>query len=163
MSSREPNDRSADRQDIERIRTAFFRKTRPLVVVLYAIFALMAAALGAAAFSTAWTPAIVGALGGFALGLGAFTAEGRAAISARTKRLFLLPAVVGGLFVGGVLLSGLSGAWEAATLGAAAGFLAAMIVGVASIRRRLARDDDLLLRQRKLGYDPGRPGRWLRW
>ena len=47
-------------------------------------------------------------------------------------------------------------------IGALGGFFVGAIVGIARIRRMLATDDELLLRQRRLGFDPEHAASWIR-
>jgi hypothetical protein len=162
MNAREPNDRPPDREDLRQMREAFVRKTRFGAGFLYAFFALIAVALGASAFSADAAPALAGALVGLALGTAARILNTRVSITARTTRALIIPVAVGGFFFVRFGIGDLSGGWEAALDGAVAGVAIAAIAGVAYVRRRLARDDELFLRQQRLGFDPERPWRWLR-
>jgi membrane associated rhomboid family serine protease len=156
------SDQPVHADEVEQMRAVYFRKTRLTAGVVYVVFALMAVGVGAAAYSTARMPAIIGGLVGFALGVPVFILEGRIPISAQAKRGLLVPVAVLGAVGASFLFDALSGGAEAAVSGATAGFLAAMIVGLAYFRRRLARDDAMLLRQKRLGFDPEHPWRWLR-
>jgi hypothetical protein len=162
MNAREPNDQPADREELQRMREAFFGKTRLGAGVLYAFFALIAVALGASAFSAEPGPAVAGALVGIALGAAAHIVNMRVPITARTTRALIIAVAVGGFFFVRFAIGDLSGGREAALDGAFAGAATAAIAGVAYVRRRLARDDELFLRQQGLGFDPERPWRWLR-
>lgn len=144
------------------MRAAFFERTRTTAFVLYA--ALGAAAVAAAAY------ALVGdflrAAGGLAAGLVAaivlFVASPLFRVSARAGRLLIGVAGVAGL-IAADLLGGVSSVLGAATLwGVFGGFMAGSIIGIARIRKRLEWDDELLLRQKQLGFDPEEPYAWLR-
>jgi hypothetical protein len=150
---------TAGREDVEQIRTGFFRRTRPVVGVFYVVLALAAAALGASALSTDWEPAVAGILGGFALGLPLYLLSPRLPASPRTAL-----SVIAGVAVAFAVFSPsvFGGLPDAAVTGGISGLLAATIVGIVNIRRRLARDDELLLRQKRLGWDPEHPWRWSR-
>jgi hypothetical protein len=151
----------SDATEIESMRAAFFRRTRATTVVLYG--ALAAAAVGAAiyAVSTDLMRAVAGIAVGLVAVLALFGASPMVRVSARAARGLVLGVGVAGVIVanvaGGVETRvGASGLW-----GGFAGLMLGAIIGVARIRRRLAWDDELLLRQKQLGFDPERPYDWL--
>jgi hypothetical protein len=152
----------ADDAQIEEMRAAFFERTRRSVFVLYA--ALGAAAVAAVAYALGSDA--LEAAGGLAVGLVAaivlFAASPLFKVPARAARLLIgVVAVTAGITA--ELLGGVSLALGAATLwGAFAGFMAGTIIGIARIRKRLEWDDELLLQQKQLGFDPEQPYEWLR-
>jgi membrane associated rhomboid family serine protease len=156
------NEGTAARDDVERMRAAFFQRTRRHVAILYVVLALMAIGAGAYAFATAWEPAVVGVAVGFVAGVVAFLLSPKFPTSANAARKLVVAAPIAGLVAGTLFFDSLSQGWQAGVVGFFAGYLAAAIVGMASIRRRLAHDDELLLRQKSLGFDPEKPWGWLR-
>jgi hypothetical protein len=161
MRSGETSDQVPDRQEIERMRRVFFRKTRPYSLLIYGVFAVMAGLLAAVALSESLVPAIVGLLLGIAIAVPTYILSVRTSVSARSTRGLVVVAAVGGTVLS-ALLSDLPSTLDTIWSGAAAGFLGAMIVAIVMIRRRLAHDDRLFLRRYQLGFDPRHPWRWLR-
>jgi hypothetical protein len=153
---------TAESDDVERMRAAFFRRTRRLVAVFYVVIAFMAIGVGAYAFATAWGPAVAGVATGFVAGVAAFLLSPKIPTSADAARKLVVAGPVAGVVAGILFFDSLSQGWQAGVAGFFAGYLAATIVGMASIRRRLAHDDELLLRQKRLGFDPEKPWGWLR-
>jgi hypothetical protein len=161
MRSDETSDQVPDRQEIERMRQVFFRKTRPYSILICGVFAVMAGLLAAVALSESLVPATVGLLLGSAIAVPAYVLSVRTPVSARSTRSLLLGVVLGTTGLS-AMLSDLPSTLDTMLSGAAAGFLGAMIVAIVMIRRRLAHDDRLFLRQYQLGFDPRHPWRWLR-
>jgi hypothetical protein len=153
---------TAESADVERMRAAFFQRTRRLVAVFYVVIAFMAIGAGAYAFATAWAPAVVGVAIGFVTGVVAFLLSPKIPTSADAARKLVVAAPIAGIVAGILFFDSLSHGWQAGVVGFFAGYLAASIVGIASMRRRLAHDDELLLRQKRLGFDPEKPWGWLR-
>ena len=137
----------------------FFRRTRRVTGLLYAFLGIASAGLLAGGIATEATPAILAFISATVLAVGLFVLSARIPTSAKTARalLWLAPAV--GVIAASQLDLDLS---TPVTLGGMAGFFTGMGVGMAMIRRRLAHDDELLLRQQRLGFDPERPWAWLR-
>jgi hypothetical protein len=150
---------SRNTPDLDRTRTEFFRRTRRVTGFLYVFLGIASTGLLAGGIAVAATPAVLAFIAATVFAVALFALSARIPTSARTARALLwsLPAV--GVIAGSQLDINLS---SAVTLGGMAGFLSGMGIGVATIRRRLAHDDDLLLRQQRLGFDPERPWAWLR-
>jgi hypothetical protein len=149
----------SDAKRVEEMRAEFFRRTRILVVVLYGMLAAAAVGAGVYAVSIDLARAAVAITVGLVIVLALF--RPLFPISARLARVLVVVGAVGGMVVAGVLSDlgsqiGSPGLW-----GGFAGFAFGMILGIAWIRRRLARDDSLLLRQKRLGFDPERPYAWI--
>ena len=138
------------------MRATFFRKTRIPALVLYAALAALGIINGANAWRDSPKAAVSAIAVGFGLALVLFPLIQRLPISARTARVLIPAGAVLGVVAGTQM--GTS-AWSSGVL---SGLLFGIIVGVARNRRHLARDDDLLLRQRALGFDPERPFGWWR-
>lgn len=153
-----------ERADVEQMRTAFFTRTRKLVVGLYATTAVIALAVGAAGLAVSPGRAVVGMIVGLVVSVVLFVVSPRIPTTARTARGLIVVGPVAGVLVSMLFLDldELSTASQAALAGALAGSLVGMIVGIVLLRRRLARDDQLLLRQKRLGFDPEHPWSWLR-
>ncbi len=144
------------------MRAAFFQRTRRMVVVLYSGLALAAVGMAAVAFAQDVPRAAAGVGAGFILAVALFALSPAIPVSAKVARLLVpISAVAGVLAVTLVDLDTLTNDSQTLLVGGVAGFLAGTIVGLAAIRRRLARDDELLLRQRRLGFDPEQPWAWL--
>lgn len=152
----------ADPSQVEEMRREFFRRTRTLVAVFYA--ALAAAAIAATVFAASRDAvrATVALIAGIVAALALFGVSPRFRISARATRWFIVIAAIGGAVTANLMDGVESRVGASAVWGAFAGFCFGTIVGIARIRRRLARDDELLLRQKQLGFDPERPFDWLR-
>lgn len=150
-----------DVADVERMRAEFFRRTRRLVIVMYVAGAVAGIALAAVALVSDSAGGGLGLVAGFALALILFAVSPLIPTSARAARalVFVAPAV--GVVAADALGLGELGS-DAFFLGGFGGFLLGMVVGIAAIRRRLAHDDALLLRQKRLGFDPENPSGWLR-
>jgi FtsH-binding integral membrane protein len=145
-------------EEIDRIRTTFFRKTRWISVFLFATFALVAVVAAVAAVRIDARPAVV-SMAVALLVTGALSVAGtRLRIGPRAARML----VVAGPVAGVLLLPLLMPADGAAFWGVIAGAMVGAGGTVAYARWRLAHDDDLILRQRELGFDPERPWGWLR-
>lgn len=148
-------------EDVERIRREFFRRTRRPTILLYVGSVIAAAILLGVAVTQDAGGALL-ALGlGFAVSVVLFVLSPLLPTSARTARALVWLGPVAGVAAAQAFDLGELGS-GAFVLGAFGGFLAGMVVGVAAIRRRLAHDDELLLRQKRLGFDPERPYGWLR-
>ena len=150
-------------EEIARLRETFFANTRKPTIAFYVVFAVAAVGAAAWAVSLAAVPALAGILVGFAAMGVLFVLSPRMPVSARAARAMLVPVIAAGA-VGAqfIDLDVLSEGWAAGVLGGLGGGLAGTVAGTALIRRRLAHDDELLLRQQRLGFDPERPWSWLR-
>ncbi|MDX6487366.1 MAG: hypothetical protein QOF43_2519, partial [Gaiellaceae bacterium] len=141
-------------------RKAFFERTRKATGLLYAGLAALAG--GCAAFAILGEP-LRGALGvgvGLVAGIVLFALSPAVPTTARAARLLLSTVAPVGVVLASVLLpSPFSSRFVAGVYG---GFMMGCVAGIAWIRRRLARDDELLLRQARRGFDPERPWRWMR-
>lgn len=147
--------------DVERMRAEFFRRTRKLVLALYLGSALVAAALVAVALADDAVDGALGFLAAFALAVLLFWVSPMIPTSAKAARALLVVAPLSGIVAAQMFDLG-DLASDAAILGACGGGAAGMAVGIAAIRRRLAHDDELFLRQKRLGFDPEKPSGWLR-
>jgi membrane associated rhomboid family serine protease len=147
--------------DVEHMREAFFRKTRRPVAALYVVCGIAAAALAAYTLGDDPATAALGLVVGFVVAVLLFAVSPLLPVSARGARWLVFGAPVVGIVAAQALDVGALGS-ETFFLAAFDGFLAGMVVGIAAIRRRLATDDDLLLRQKRLGFDPEDPGSFLR-
>jgi hypothetical protein len=83
-------------------------------------------------------------------------------VTARIARHLLWIGPIAGVLFANFVDVDLGDRGIAIFLGALGGFFVGAIVGFARIRRRLATDDELLLRQRSLGFDPEHPAGWIR-
>lgn len=132
-------------------------------MVFYAVLAAAAAAAVVWALSISAAPAVAGILVGLAVMAVLFLVSVRRPMPARVTRILIVPAALVGVVAANVIdLDDLSDDWAAGVIGGFGGGLAGAVVGVVLIRRRLAHDDELLLRQQRLGFDPERPWSWLR-
>jgi hypothetical protein len=148
--------------DLAQMRAAFFRRTQRMTVILYSGLALAAVVLAVLAFERDVPRAATGVGAGFVVAAVLFALSPAIPVSAKAARLVVpLSAVVGVLVATFVDLDSLTSDSQTLLAGGFAGFLAGTIVGIAAIRRRLASDDDLMLRQRRLGFDPEQPWAWL--
>ena len=150
-----------DVSELERMRAEFFRKTRTPVLVLYVAFTLGGAALAAGALASGRGGGMLGLAVGFVLAVALFAVSPLLPTSARAARVLVFGAPVVGVVVANALDLGELGS-ESFFLGGFGGFLVGAAVGIAAIRRRLAHDDELLLRQKRLGFDPENPTSFLR-
>ena len=130
--------------------------------MFYAAIALGAVAAFAAAAGESPRTATIAAVAAAAVVGVLFAVSPMLATTAKTARKLLVATGIAAGIGGSVGVRALSDLSTAGMLGAIAGTLAATIVGVAWIRRRLARDDALFARQMRLGFDPERPSAWLR-
>ena len=153
---------AADHTRVAEMRAAFFQRTRKPTLVFYV--ALAASAVAAAAFALARDSAW--AAGGIAVGLlaaiGLFAASPLFSVSPRAARAVGSASAVAGVLAATLLDATGSVLATAPLWGAFSGFMAGTIVGIARIRKRLAWDDELLLRQKRLGFDPQDPYGWMR-
>ena len=136
-----------DRAEAAQLRAAFFARTRKTVAFLYAVATVLGLAAGVAAlaidaFAGLVAFAVVGVVLIAAFGLGRRLAIPRAAL----PWLSLVGAAAGVAIARSVDLP------AAVVLGGLAGVLLGMVVGIWLVRRRLAVDDALIVRQRRLGY-----------
>jgi hypothetical protein len=149
-------------RDVAQMRAAFFRRTRRMTVFLYSGLALAALGVAVLAFVHDVPRAAAGIGAGFVGAVALFALSPLVPVSAKAARLLVPASVLGGVLIATLVdLDALRSDSQTLLTGAFAGFLAGTIVGIAAIRRRLARDDDLILRQRRLGFDPERPWAWL--
>jgi hypothetical protein len=147
--------------DVEQMRAAFFRRTRRMVLVLYVGFAVGACILAAYTLSADAATAGFGLAAGFVVAVLLFAVSPLIPVRARGARWLVLGAPVAGVVAASALDVGDVGS-EVFFLAAFGGFCAGMVFGIAAIRRRLATDDALLLRQKGLGFDPEDPTSFLR-
>lgn len=147
----------ADEAQIDEMRAAFFERTRKTTFALYAALGVVAVAAAASALAGDALRAAEGLAVGLVAAIVLFAAGPLLRVSARTARLLVGVGAVAGV-VAANLPGGVSSGFGTATLwGAFAGFLVGMIIGIVRIRRRLAWDDELLLRQKQLGFGPADP------
>jgi MFS family permease len=153
---------AADDPQIADIRAAFFERTRKTVLILYVALAVAAVCAAAVGLTSDALRAAAGLAAGFLVALILFAASSLFRVSARAARVLIGAGAVAGI-VAAQIGGGIGAALGAATLeGAFAGFMAGTVLGIVRIRRRLAWDDELLLRQKQLGFDPEHPYGWLR-
>ena len=145
-----------DAADLARMREVFFRRTRTITIVLYAVFT--AAGVGFIAWGLAAdaTTALLSWVAAAGVALGALVLGGRVPMSPRWSRWLVgLGALIGIVAVNVIDID----AGEAVVLGALGGFSLGFVAGTAYTRRRLGHDDALFLRQIQLGWDPEDPPR----
>ena len=120
-------------------------------------------AVVAAAYAVASDPShgVVGFVLGLLASVALFAVGAMIPTTARTARSLVYVAAGAGVVAAQVLDLAVLGS-EALLAGGFGGFMAGAIIGIAAIRRRLAHDDGLLLRQKRLGFDPENPSGWLR-
>ncbi len=145
--------------DLDRTRTEFFRRTRQVTGLLYTFLGIASAGLLAAGIAAGATLALIAYIAATMFAVALFVLSARIPTSAKTARALLWFAPAVGVVAVAQLDLDLS---TPVTLGGMAGFCAGTGIGIAMLRRRLARDDDLLRRQQRLGFDPERPWAWLR-
>lgn len=148
-------------QEIQRQRDEFFRRTRKTTVGLYVVLGLGAFGAGAYAVANDIGRGALGIVAGILLTLILLLVGELAPMSARTTRitiLALLPVSAVAVLLWGDSIDLVS----PFVSGACAGLMAGTVLGVAAIRRRLSSDDDLFVRQKRLGFDPERPYAWIR-
>lgn len=139
----------ADALDVEHVREAFFRRTRRSTAILYAALGLAAAGAAGEALVAGPLNAVLGVALGVAVMALLLGASPFLRVSARTARA--LPVAVGvASGVGGLFLADLR--ITPFLTGAFAGLMAGWALAIAAIRRRLAHDDELILRQVRLGF-----------
>jgi MFS family permease len=154
--------RGTDDPQIAEIRAAFFERTRKTLTVLYVALAVAAVCAAAVSLTSNALRAAAGLAAGFLMAVVLFAASSLFKVSARAARLLTGAAAVAGV-IAAEIGGGIGAVFGAAMLwGAFAGFMAGTVLGIARIRRRLAWDDELLLRQKQLGFDPEHPYGWLR-
>jgi hypothetical protein len=149
----------AEGADVDRVRAAFFRRTRKTTAVLYTCFAFAAVAAGIYAVVDDVGRGAAATAVGLTVMVGLFALSPRLAASARIGRILVFVVVPLAVVAGNLVLDRIDPAFVA---GALAGLLAGAALGIAYIRRRLAVDDELFRRQIALGFDPDRPLGWLR-
>jgi hypothetical protein len=149
--------------EVDRMRASFFDKTGRVIFILYGGLALGAAGAAAIAFVLDVRRAVVGLAIGFVVMVVLLDLSTRVSPSSRWAKVLMAVSVAFGLLFPFASLNGHAPpGLQALALGAGAGGLAGAIVGIAAIRHRLARDDELLMRQQRLGFDPEHPWAWLR-
>lgn len=150
----------ADRAEAARLRQEFFRRTRLLVIIFYA--GMLAAGVAGVIYAASRSPlvAAVGVIAGFALALVLFRLGVRKPVPARSARVWLGIGPALGAATGVALANDVSVHVAGFALGG--GFFLGAVVGIVDVRRQLVWDDELLLRQKRLGYDPERPFSWMK-
>jgi hypothetical protein len=143
------------RDELVRVRHAFFERTRWLACFLYGGFAVGAIGAAVPAFARDAGSAAIGV----AIGVGAgailwATSPLLRPVSPRVTRLLSFVAVPLAVVLANHFLP-----VGPLVLGVIAGFLGASVWGLAWNRRRLAYDDELLARSIRRGWDPAHPYR----
>jgi len=153
---------TTDHSDIAPLRDTFFRRTRRLTAILYVALGLAAVGFAFVAVVRDPSSGSVGIACGFIASLLLSAVSPMLKTTPRIARLltYAVPVLAVAAFwiekSLGVELD------SPALLGAAAGLFAGTLVGMAWMRHRLATDDELLLRQVELGFDPENPWAWFR-
>jgi hypothetical protein len=146
-----------DGDEAERVRVAFFRRTRRPVRIFYVVlgvatigFIVWGLLLNAVFALVAFCAVTLVMLVLYVVGL-------RVGVTPRTSRRL----VVGGTTLGVISVTAVDvvAVEPAVVLGGFSGVCAGGLAGVAAIRRRLACDDALILRQRALGWEVEEPSR----
>ena len=149
----------ADERDVAATREAFFRRTRVGAGAMYALLLAGGVAAAAAAIARDAVNGAAGAAAGLAIAVVLFAISPRIPVHARVARWLVGLSA----FVGIVIANTTDDLFAAPSgLGGCGGLLVGMAAGIAYVRRRLRRDDELLRRQQRLGYDLERPWSWWR-
>ena len=143
-----PDMMEAIRQEVQRDREEFFRRTRTSTAVLYAVLALVALGSGAYALAQAFTTGAAAIVVGAVVFSSLFAVSPKPPFATRTARVLTLVVCP---LVGFLTTVAVSSIDSAVAAGAFAGAAAGTAVSIAWIRRRLGRDDELVLRQKRLG------------
>lgn len=151
-----------EQPDLDRVRAEFFRRTRRSVVFLYAGLALAALVCLAPAIADDAAVALLAFAVTAAATTGLFLASARIPTSAKAARRLLWVAPAVAVLTVSFVDIDLGERGTAIVPAAVAGLFLGTIAGIAGIRRRLARDDDLFRRQQRLGFDPEHPWAWIR-